>query len=232
MTPRRLLLALSVATTAFMLGGCPSLGYDKLPPTTEASETVKVLTPLYVSDEQIRAADGSVLVGIADVPDTIRVDQETEFGAADRFLGASISPDGAWLAIVTIGAAHSAGWLVREDTWQPRPAAFQYGGNISIGPWSDDARRVVFIQEGPAGDRTLTVVDRERLGEAVEANAMPVRSPDHEERGREERIYEALAWRNGDLLFGVGGEGWIFDPDTGQVRRETPGALRWDKLGE
>ncbi|MCE9663911.1 hypothetical protein LY622_10690 [Halomonas sp. M5N1S17] len=192
-----------------------------MPTAIEASDTAQseaALAPLDVGDERIRAADGSVLVGIADVPDTIRVDQQTEFGAADRFQEASISPDGDWLTVVTTGAAHSAGWLVRVEARQSRPAAFQYGGNIAIGPWSDDARRVVFVQEGPAGDRTLTVVDAERLGETVEASSMPVRSPEHEERAPEERIYEALAWRNGELLFRVGGERWVFDPDSGEVR--------------
>ncbi|MGR2737164.1 hypothetical protein ACUY1T_01800 [Billgrantia sp. Q4P2] len=221
MTSLRLPHALTIATAALVLSGCSSPGNGEPPTATEASNTSQpeaALAPLDVGDEQIRAADGSVLVGIADVPDSIRVDQQAEFGAAERFQEASLSPDGAWLAMVTTGAAHSAGWLIREGTRKPRPAAFQYGGIIAIGPWSDDARRVVFVQEGPAGGRTLTVVDGERLGETVEATAMPVRSPDHEARAPEERIYEALAWRNGELLFRVGGERWVFDPDSGEVR--------------
>ncbi|WP_234261810.1 hypothetical protein [Halomonas sp. MCCC 1A11062] len=161
-----------------------------------------------------------MLLSMEDVPGTTRVDQQAEFGAAERFQEASVSPDGAWLAVVTSGAAHSAGWLVRVEAREPKPAAFQYGGNITIGPWSDDARRVVFVQEGPAGGRTLTVVDAERLGETVEESAIPVRSPEHDELAPEERVYEALAWRNGELLFRVGGERWIFDPDRDEVRRE------------
>lgn len=221
MAPRRLPLVLSIATAALMLSGCPSPGNGEPPPEAETADTSQpeaALAPLEVGDEEIRAADGAVLVGIDDVPGTIRVDQQAEFGAAERFQEASLSPDGAWLAVVTSGAAHSAGWLVRMDARQPRPAAFQYGGNITIGPWSDDSRRVVFVQEGPAGGRTLTVVDAERLGEMVEESAMPVRSPEHDELAPEERIYEALAWRNGELLFRVGGERWIFDPDSGEVR--------------
>ncbi|WP_111412014.1 hypothetical protein [Billgrantia lactosivorans] len=221
MAPRRLNLALSIAAAALVLSGCPSLGNGEPPPTTETaaiSEFEAALAPLEVGDEQIRAADGSVLVGIGDVPGTIRADQQAEFGAAERFQEASVSPDGAWLAVVTSGAAHSAGWLVRMEARQPRPAAFQYGGNITIGPWSDDSRRVVFVQEGPAGGRTLTVVDAGRLGETVEESAMPVRSPVHDELVPEERIYEALAWSNGELLFRVGGERWVFDPNSGEVR--------------
>lgn len=221
MAPRRLSLALSIATAALVLSGCPSPGNGEPPPATEISDTSqpeRALAPLEVGDEEIRAADGSVLLSMEDVPGTIRADQQAEFGAAERFQEASISPDGAWLAVVTSGAAHSAGWLVRMEARQPRPAAFQYGGNITIGPWDEDSRRLVFVQEGPAGGRTLTVVDAERLGETVEESAMPVRSPNHDELAPEERIYEALAWRNGELLFRVGGERWIFDPDSGEVR--------------
>lgn len=221
MAPRRLSLTLSIATAAFVLSGCPSPGNGEPPPATETSDTSEseaALAPLEVGDEEIRAADGSVLVGIDDMPGTIRADQQAEFGAAQRFQEASVSPDGTWLAVVTTGAAHSAGWLVREGTRQPSPAAFQYGGNITIGPWSDDSRWLVFVQEGPAGGRTLTVVDAERLGETVEESAMPVRSPEHDELAPEERIYEALAWRNGELLFRVGDERWIFDADSEEVR--------------
>ncbi|OUE37719.1 hypothetical protein BZY95_20320 [Billgrantia desiderata SP1] len=221
MAPRRLSLVLSIATAALVLSGCPSLGDGEPPPTTETADTSESeagLAPLEVGDEEIRAADGSVLLSMEDVPGTIRADQQAEFGAAERFQEASISPDGAWLAVVTSGAAHSAGWLIRMEAGQPRPAAFQYGGNITIGPWSDDSQRLVFVQEGPAGGRTLTVVDAERLGETVEESAMPVRSPEHDELAPEVRIYEALAWRNGELLFRVGGERWIFDPDSEEVR--------------
>lgn len=220
MALRRLPRVLAIGTAALVLSGCPSPGNGE-PPTTETADTSQpeaALAPLEVGDEEIRAADGSVLLSIDDVPGTIRADQQAEFGAAQRFQEASVSPDGAWLAVVTSGAAHSAGWLVLMDARQPRPAAFQYGGNITIGPWSDDSRRVVFVQEGPAGGRTLTVVDAERLGETVEESAMPVRSPEHDELAPEERIYEALAWSNGELLFRVGEERWVFDPDSEEVR--------------
>jgi hypothetical protein len=175
------------------------------------------VTPVAVSDTAVRGADGSVLLGIDDVPGNIAVDADTEFGAATRFTEASVAPDQAWLAVATAGAAHSAAWLVRTGTRDPRPAAFQYGGSITIGPWSDDGRLVVFVQEGPASDRTLTVVDQARLGDTVEASAMLVRVPDHDERAPEERIYEAVTWRDGRLVFQVSGERWVFDPATREV---------------
>ncbi|MCC5883621.1 MAG: hypothetical protein JJU25_13415, partial [Halomonas sp.] len=221
MAPRRLPLALMIATAALVLSGCPSPGNGEPPPEAETADTSQpeaALAPLEVGDEQIRAADGSVLLGIDDVPGSIRVDQQSEFGAAERFQEASISPDGVWLAVLTSGAAHSAGWLIQMEAREPSPGAFQYGGNITIGPWSDDSRRLVFVQEGPAGGRTLTVVDTERLGETVEESAMPVRSPEHDGLEPEEWNYEALAWENGELLFRVGEERWVFDPDSGEVR--------------
>jgi hypothetical protein len=227
---RRVASILATAAAAVALGGCPSPETGGPPaaempadPPAEAPAEPRPeqrIAPVGTHDEQIRAADGSELLSIDDVPTNVRVDADTEFGAATRFTESSASPDEAWLAVVTAGAAHSAAWLVRAGTREPRPAAFQYGGRITIGPWSDDARRVVFVQEGPAADRVLTVVDRERLGDTVEASAMRVRTPDHDEHPPEERIYEAVTWRNGALVFQVRGERWVFDPDTGDVRRE------------
>jgi hypothetical protein len=175
------------------------------------------VTPVQVGDTEVRGADGSVLLSIDDVPGDIAVDDDTEFGVATRFTEASVAPDQAWLAVATAGAAHSAAWLVPTGSRDPRPAAFQYGGSITIGPWSDDGRLVVFVQEGPAGDRTLTVVHQERLGDTVEASAIPVRVPDHDQRPPEERIYEAVTWRDGRLVFQIGAERRVFDPATREV---------------
>jgi hypothetical protein len=154
------------------------------------------------------------------VPGDIRVDDTTEFGVAQRFAEASASPDGEWIAVVTSGAAHSGGWLVRTGTREPRPAAFQYGGSMTIGPWSADSERVVFAHSGPAGDRSLTVVNRNQLGQTVEAGARPVRTPDHERFRPEERTYEAIEWREGQLVFEMRGERWIYNPETRTARRQ------------
>jgi hypothetical protein len=90
-------------------------------------------------------------------------------------------------SVVTTGAAHSAGWLLREGTRLPLPASFQYGGNMTIGPWSEDSQFVIFVHEGAAGDRTLTVVDRKKAGEMVRKSAMPVRIHGHNELEPEEQ---------------------------------------------
>ena len=219
MTTRRLLIMLTLAAAALLLAGCPSpeRGESGDAGETPASPRSAELAPLEVDEEGVRAADRSELLGIGDVPDNIQVDDETGFGATERFREASVAPDATWFAVVTGGVAHSAAWLVEEGTREPMPAAFQYGGSITIGPWSEDGHWVVFLQEGPAGDRTLTVVHREAPGETVEERAMPVRSPDHEDLPPEERSYEALAWKDGKLLFRLGDKRWGFDPASGEV---------------
>ncbi len=178
------------------------------------------VAPLEVDEEEIRAADGSEILRIDEVPDNIRPDESVEFGAAQRFTGASASPDESWIAIATSSASHGAGWLVRIEDREPRPAAFQFGGRILAGPWSDDSRHAVFVHEGPAGDRTLTMVDREDLGDTVQESAMLVRLPDHDDRLPEHRIYEGEEWRNTLLAFQVADERWLFDTRTGEVSRD------------
>jgi hypothetical protein len=217
MRTRRQALFGATAAAAFLLAGCPSPADEQpgldVPPAGPVA-------PLSASDERITGPDGSVLLTIDNVPGDIRVDDTTEFGAAQRFAEASAAPDGEWFAVVTSGAAHSGGWLVRSGTREPRPAAFQYGGSVSIGPWNDDGRRVVFALSGPAGDRTLVIVDRNQLGQTVEASALPVRTPDHERFRPEERTYEAVEWRDGQLAFRMRGEPWIFNPETRTARRQ------------
>ncbi len=219
----RILFFLLIMSACFILSGCPAPDSDDISSSadklTESQSDQPAGMP-EVDDEAITASDGSVLLRIDDIPGSIRVDQETEFGASERIREASIAPDHDWFAVVTAGAAHSAGWLIREGTRKPLPASFQYGGSMTIGPWSKDSQFVVFVHEGPAGDRTLTVVDRNRAGEVAEESAMPVRLPDHDEREPEERIYDVLTWQNSELLFRVGEERWLFDAKTGDVLPE------------
>jgi hypothetical protein len=199
-----------------MLAGCPSPPPDEEPPPVEPPAEPQ-LAPLEASEQEIRAADGSVLLHIDDMPTNIRVDEDTEFGAADRFTEASAAPDEQWFAVATAGAAHGAGWLVRAGTRDPRPAAFQYGGSVSIGPWSEAGRYVVFIEDGPAPSRTLSVVDRDELGATVTETGTAVHGPDHQERPLPETAYEPLEWRNAQLVFEVNGERFRFDPATDAV---------------
>jgi hypothetical protein len=187
--------------------------------TVEESSPVEtadaVLAPLEVTDDEIRAADGTVLLRMANVPSQIPVDDEISFGAAGRFVEASLAPDEQWLAAVTSGAAHSGGWLVRVGADEPRPAAFQYGGSLSLGPWSEDGRWIVFVEDGPAGGRTLSVADRSAAGATVEQSSRPVRLPDGVEMAPDQPEVEVVGWRDGRLVFEVEGERFRYDPRAG-----------------
>ncbi|WP_222597806.1 hypothetical protein [Euhalothece natronophila] len=223
MMPKKTRLSLiAIATVAFFLSSCRSTEIEESSPETpDNSQSEENLSPLNVTDQEIRSGDEAIILEIDEIPNQIPVDRDTQFGASERFSEGSVAPNNSWLALVTSGAAHSAGWLVKPHTQQLQPATFQYGGNITIGPWSEDSQYVVFVEKGPAGDRTLTVVDRKQLGETVEESAMPVRTPNHEAQPPTEQIYEAVGWRNGRLLFQVNGDRWFFDPDTEEVQQKS-----------
>lgn len=175
------------------------------------------LTPLEIIEEAVLAADGRELLVLSALPDEVRVDAEASFGAAERFTAASLAPDGDWLAATTAGVAHSAGWLLALDTDEPVAVAFQYGGGVSLGPWREDGRYLVFALEGPAPGRTLVLVARDELGQSVEENARPIRLPEHEAQVPPETEYRALAWQGEALQFEVDGKPWRFAPESGEV---------------
>lgn len=173
--------------------------------------------PVDISDDTVRDVDGASLPDMDAIPGSIQVTRDTAFGASGQFTGGALSPDGAWLAVTTQGVAHGAGWLVEAGTDHPYPAAFQYGGTVEPGPWSADSRYATFTQEGPAPSGTLVVVDREATGNTVEANATPVRLPDHADSVPPDTHYQPLAWRDGALLFSVNDTRYRYDPVTSEV---------------
>ena len=176
--------------------------------------------PLQVAENVIRVPDGSTLLHIDDLGGSIQVDDDATFGAANHFLDASFSPGGERVAVVTSAAAHGAGWFLERDERVLHPAAFQYGGSVSLGPWSQDGAWIAFIHEGPAGDRTLTVAHGRRPAATVEEASHRVRVPGHDDMAPEERIYDVLEWREGRLLFRLAERVWSFDPRTGEVWEE------------
>ena len=178
------------------------------------------LAQLEVGDSKLHATDGTLMLHIKDIPGSIRVDADTEFGASAQFTDASLSPDGEWLAVATDGAAHSTGWLVRAGSRDPKPAAFQYGGGLAIGPWSESGRYAVFEAESPAPSHTLAVVDRQSLGETISENSTAIRTPDHEEQVPAHTRYTAIGWQRGELLFEADGARYRFDPQRSTVITE------------
>ncbi|PAU78471.1 hypothetical protein CK498_07145 [Halomonas salipaludis] len=189
-------------------------GCTESPPDESATAS---LTPLAVTDDAIRGADDQRLLDIGEVPSNIPIDDDAEFGAAQRFVAAELSPYESRLAVTTQGAAHAAGWLLAVEDGALHPAAFQYGGEVEPGPWRDDGDYVVFAMQGPAPSRSLVVVAGDASGEAVEANARPVRIPAHADGVPPGSDYRALEWQDDSLLFEVDGEGYRLDPTSGEV---------------
>ncbi len=187
------------------------------PPREPQTDPEAEPSPLQVTDDGIRNADGAVLLRIEELGGSIEVEPGSTFGAADRFTGAELAPGGAWFAVTTTGAAHAAAWLVDAVTGAPFPAAFQYGGDLEAGPWSDDGRHLVFVHRGPAGDRTLSVASRDRVGSTVAEAGQPVRVPEHDDLPPGERDYRVQGWSEGRLLFTLGDRSWSFDPEGGEV---------------
>ncbi|MBA2780273.1 hypothetical protein [Billgrantia kenyensis] len=178
--------------------------------------------PHHVEEQRILAADGTSLLTIEDMPASIRVDDASEFGAAEAFTDAELSPDGQWLAIATVGAAHSAGWLMPWEDAIPQPATFQYGGEVTLGPWSPDGRYATFYNDSPAGSRLLVVVDRTALNATVSATESQVRIPSHAQQVPPHAEYEIVEWRDGELVFEVEGQRFRYEPSGGEVVPDRP----------
>ncbi|RUO26520.1 hypothetical protein CWE09_07380 [Aliidiomarina minuta] len=155
------------------------------------------------------------MLTLQQLPNRVRVETDTEFGAHNRFVQASMSPNGDYLAFTTSGTAHSAAWIYRLDGSEPEPAAFQYGGNLRLSLWHPDSEYLVVMHSGPGGGATLSVTDIARLGATVAEANTPVRTPFHEEIPPEQQNYDAIAWEDGKLRFNMSGAYWLYHPDEG-----------------
>ena len=171
---------------------------------------------LRVEADEIRDEEGLILERDA-LPDPVRVDADTEFGATGQLVDADASPDGRWLAVTSIGTAHGAGWLVEGRGASAAPAAFQYGGAVGIGPWDPDGRFAVFTLEGPGPASRIVVADNRDPGPKVSDNARTVAVPEGMEDP--ESDYRALEWREGELVFEHAVRRWHFSPKSNESRR-------------
>ena len=212
-------MVIQCAITYFIIASCQTQDSKPDSPADDEQTTVwqQKLDSAEVDDSAVRSSDGSVILHIDDIPGNIRVTQDSEFGASERILEFSAAPDYEWYAVITSGAAHSAGWLVRTETAELVPASFQYGGGLTAGSWSVNGQYLFFVHEGPAGDRTLSVANRSGRGDTVEENSVSVEIPGHDDMLPEDRIYETLRWENNRLHFTTAGDSWIFDAETGTV---------------
>ena len=173
-----------------------------------------------VGETEILAKSGEQLLHIDDMPENISVDSDREFGASARFTDAKSSLAGRWIAVTTTGVAHGAGWIFDVENHEIIPAAFQYGGSVSIGPWSDDGRYVVFMEEGPAPIHSLSIVDTESLGSTVDDTRLPVRVDVHSDAIPPETVYTPIEWDGNRLIFTVNGSRYSYHTTTGEVNPE------------
>lgn len=187
---------------------------------SESPSKEESVAELIVTEHEIRTDDDEILLHIDDVPRNIPVEKISEFGAAERFTAASKSPVSSWFAITTAGTSHQAGWLFESESANLVPAAFQYGGSVTIGPWSEDARYIAFIEKGPAPIHTLAVVDLKALGTTVEENSVHIHLPEHAEAIPPETEYKPKKWRGSELIFTVDGECYRYDATTRNVTLE------------
>jgi hypothetical protein len=172
---------------------------------------------IQITEREIQAEDGTVFIRIDDFPDDIPIDDESRFGAATHFTGASLSPDGTRLAITTAGVAHGAGWIFDIETDEIIPAAFQYGGSVEAGPWDSNGKHVVFAEINPASGQTLSIADAHSTGSNVSETSRPIRLPKHEESGAGEAVYQPVKWDGEKFIFEVDGNRYTFDLSTGDI---------------
>jgi hypothetical protein len=201
------LLLLLAALTACGLDGDGNANGDE----DEATGPPGYAGPVTVEEGRIVDANGEEVLDVEAIPSSLAVDEDTQFGATGRFLDASVSPDKRQLAVVTAGAAHSGGWIQDHDDGGIYPAAFQYGGELEIGPWREDGRYLVFIERGPAGGQTLSLAVIERLGPTLEASAIAVRRDGDDDLSPEQRIDHPVEWDGDELVIERDGEHWRFD---------------------
>ncbi|MCK8515021.1 hypothetical protein M0534_01575 [Methylonatrum kenyense] len=176
---------------------------------TDASGAAEV----QVEAERIIDADGATVLDIDQLPAQIAADEKNRFGASDRFTDASLSPDGNWLAVTSSGAAHGGGWLVSLDDETIYPAAFQYGGSVSTGPWDDSGRFAVFLRHTPASGHMLVLADTEAPGEDAASTGI---TPLDTEASTSVEIGE---WQDAALRVLVDGDCRLVKPIDGSIER-------------
>lgn len=118
-TRARVAAALAAAA---LLAGCADPPAADPPPADPPAggPPPEELAPIHVTEDSIHSPDGSVLLRIEDLDVSIQVDSDIAFGAADRFLDASLSPDGDRIAFIHEGPAGDRTLSVADGR---RPAA-------------------------------------------------------------------------------------------------------------
>lgn len=150
-------------------------------------------------EETITDGDGRVLLTRDDVPDSMQVSEEAEFGTAGSFGSAVMSPDSDWVAFTIQGAAHDGGWLYAVDTGETVPVAFQYGGGLDVLEWSPNARFVAFLAESPANTAHILVVDKDNIDGYVAEISQQIEADEQADMGPP-FAYEFVEWQSPQTL--------------------------------
>jgi hypothetical protein len=186
-------------------------------PACSDRDTQEDLGELQVTENEIQTEEGVILIRIDDLPGDIPVDDDTRFGAATYFTGATLSPDQTRVAITTSGTSHGAGWMFDLDSEMFIPAAFQYGGSVLAGAWSSDGRYIIFIEKNPASGQTLSIADTRSEGSSVAETSIPIRLPEHDESGAGEEVYHPIKWDGEEFLFEVDGQRYRYSSTAREI---------------
>lgn len=170
---------------------------------------------LTVLDNEIRDYRGNTLLTLSQLPNRVYLDADTNFSAHTRFVQAKMSPKGNYIAVTTSGTAHAAAWVYSEAQNEIWPAAFQYGGNLEISLWQENAKYLTFMHQPPAGGTLLSVADIGRLSETLEISSTPVKVPQHDDYPPERHDYKALDWDGDRLHFLMASQRWTYQPGEG-----------------
>lgn len=119
------------------------------------------------NENQIMRENGEVLLTAEEVPSSMQVSENSEFGVEGPFENVKLPPDKKWIAFAINGAAHGSGWLYEIDSKKVFPAAFQYGGGVEIIEWSPDSQYIAFNIGTPAPSEYIKVVNRDNIAKFV-----------------------------------------------------------------
>lgn len=144
---------------------------------------------------EISDSNGNVIISSEELPGSMQVSENSEFGVRGDISSVSLSPDKEWIAFSVNGAVHAGGWLYDIKSKSLSPVVFQYGGGVEVLEWSPDSHYVAFNVGTPAPTEYVKIVDRNNIKEFVSETGKQLRLD--EENGLTPPFsYEFNEWRS------------------------------------